>query len=172
LAAAPGRTKIHLLAAGCRSPATTSGEDANQVKKQTGLTLIEIMVVVFIIGILAAIAIPNYSEHVTRSRIAQATSGLAERRTRMEQFFQDNHTYYQAAAGGNPAITAPACTTDNASSPFFDFSCPNPTATTPNRSAPNRTPTSPTAQPEGPRTTTRTHTTDSASDRTNRSTSL
>lgn len=100
------------------------------MKKQTGLTLIEIMVVVFIIGILAAIAIPNYSEHVTRSRIAQATSGLAERRTRMEQFFQDNHTYYQAAAGGNPAITAPACTTDNASSPFFDFSCPNPTATT------------------------------------------
>lgn len=102
------------------------------MKKQAGFTLIEVMMVVIIIGILAAIAIPNYSEHLTRSRIAQATSGLAERRTRMEQFFQDNHTYYQAAGADpvlNPAITAPVCATDNTSNQYFDFTCPNPTAT-------------------------------------------
>ncbi len=103
------------------------------MKKQTGFTLIEIMVVIIIVGILAAIAIPNFSEHITRSRIAQATSGLAERRARMEQFFQDNHTYYQAPGAdpvANPAIASPACATDNSSSQHFDFTCPNPTATT------------------------------------------
>lgn len=99
-------------------------------KYQNGFTLIEIMMVVIIIGVLAAIAIPNYSDYLTRSRITQATSGLAERRVRMEQFFQDNHLYFQAAAGGNPAISSPACATDNTTSQYFNFTCPNPTATT------------------------------------------
>jgi type IV pilus assembly protein PilE len=61
------------------------------------------MIVVAIIGILSAIAIPNYNDYLIRSRITQATSQLAERRVRIEQFFQDNHLYYQAAGGGNPA---------------------------------------------------------------------
>ena len=84
-------------------------------KKQCGFTLIEIMMVVIIIGILTAIAVPAYSDYLIRSRITHATSGLAERRVRMEQFFQDNHNYF----------AAPACATDNSGTYFnFTAACP------------------------------------------------
>ena len=83
------------------------------MRKQKGFTLIEMMIVVGIIGILAAIAIPQYTDYVMRSRIPDATSGLAAKRVRLEQYFQDNRTY----AG------APDCNNDTATSPFFDFVC-------------------------------------------------
>ena len=65
-----------------------------------GFTLIEVMIVLVIIGILAAVAYPSYGEHVQRSRIADATSTLADLRIRMERFFQDNRTYVNGAACG------------------------------------------------------------------------
>ena len=92
----------------------------NAPMMQKGFTLIELMVTVAILGILAAIAIPNYADYVTRGRIPDATSGLAAKRVSLEQFFQDNRTY----------VDAPACAADANTSPFFDFSCdPDPTAT-------------------------------------------
>lgn len=105
-------------------------EGIDPVTRQKAFTLVEVLVVVVIIGILTAIAVPNYTDYLTRSRITQATSGLSEKRMRMEQFFQDNHTYYQAGGGGVPAISSPVCADDTTSSSYFDFSCPNPTATT------------------------------------------
>lgn len=61
--------------------------------RQRGFTLIEVMIVVVIVAILAAIAIPNYRDYVTRGRIVEATAGLGDARTKMEQYFQDNRTY-------------------------------------------------------------------------------
>jgi type IV pilus assembly protein PilE len=88
------------------------------MKRELGFTLIELMMVVAIVGILATIAYPAYTDYVIRGRIPDATSGLAAKRVQMEQFFQDNRTY----AG------APACAADAATSRFFTFSC-NPAAT-------------------------------------------
>lgn len=85
-----------------------------QMKKQLGFTLIELMIVVAIIGILAAIALPSYNDYLTRGRIPDATSNLATKRVQMEQFFQDNRTY----------LGAPACAADTTVSKYFDFSCP------------------------------------------------
>jgi type IV pilus assembly protein PilE len=85
----------------------------NLKTQQKGFTLIELMIVVAIIGILAAIAIPNYANYGTMAKIPDATSNLASKRILMEQFFQDNHTY----------AAAPACNNDTTSSQYFTFSC-------------------------------------------------
>lgn len=76
--------------------------EMNMLKaKQAGFTLIELMIVVAILGILAGIALPGYSNYVTKTRLTEATTRLAEMRVDMEQFYQDNRTY----AGGPCAAT-------------------------------------------------------------------
>ncbi|MEO8675064.1 MAG: prepilin-type N-terminal cleavage/methylation domain-containing protein [Casimicrobiaceae bacterium] len=72
-----------------------------------GFTLIELMIVVVVIGILAAIAIPLYGDSVTRSKIVGATTQLGDVRTQMEKYFMDNRTYLNlAACGADPSIVA------------------------------------------------------------------
>jgi type IV pilus assembly protein PilE len=83
---------------------------------EKGFTLIELMIAVAIIGILAAIAIPSYSDYVTSSSLAEASSGLADKRIRMEQYFQDNRTYTGAGGAGLP------CAADTAGA-NFNFAC-------------------------------------------------
>ena len=73
------------------------------MRSSRGFTIIEVMIVVVIVAILAAIAIPSYTQYVTRSKIAEATSTLMSQRVKMEQFFQDNRTYVGACAAGTVA---------------------------------------------------------------------
>ncbi|WP_295983066.1 type IV pilin protein [uncultured Variovorax sp.] len=90
---------------------------------QTGFTLVEVMIVVVIISILAAIAIPLYADYVRRARVTEALGLLAGMRPRMEQFFQDNRTFEHACDAGSVAAK-PADTKG------FAFDCGTPTATT------------------------------------------
>jgi len=62
-------------------------------KKFRGFTLIELMVVVVIISIIAAIAYPMYLDQIRKSRRATAHSTLSDAAARMEQFFLDNKRY-------------------------------------------------------------------------------
>jgi type IV pilus assembly protein PilE len=94
-------------------------------RRQPGLTLIELMASLAIVGILAAIALPSYFEFVTRAKIIDGTIKLGDFRSKMEKYFMDNRSYLNGAACGvsNP----PATTAD-----YFTISCgpPAPTATT------------------------------------------
>ncbi|KAI3590112.1 hypothetical protein D9X30_5695 [Cupriavidus sp. U2] len=58
-----------------------------------GFTLIELMITVMIVGILAAVAIPQYQQFVTKSRRAEAKAGLARVQGALERYFTVNNTY-------------------------------------------------------------------------------
>ncbi|WP_151830150.1 pilin [Acinetobacter junii] len=57
---------------------------------QKGFTLIELMIVVAIIGILAAIAIPQYQNYVGRSNVAAAVQTLSSNKTGLENYVMEN----------------------------------------------------------------------------------
>jgi type IV pilus assembly protein PilE len=85
-----------------------------------GFTMIEVMIVVAIVAVLAAIALPNYSDYIKRGKIIEATSALSDARVRFEQSYLDNRTYngagacaaIQAAAGqALKAFTLDCCST-------------------------------------------------------------
>ena len=61
--------------------------------KQSGFTLIEIMIVVAVVAILAAIAIPSYLNHVQEARRADAHSGLLQAAQACERWYTRNSTY-------------------------------------------------------------------------------
>ena len=70
------------------------------MKRQSGFTLVELMVAVVVVGILAAVVVPAYSNYVKRGKIAEATSNLGALRVSMEQYYLDNRTYLNGAACG------------------------------------------------------------------------
>jgi type IV pilus assembly protein PilE len=62
-------------------------------KYMGGVTLLELMVVVVIIGILTAIAFPNYREFVARAKRAEAKAALLKIATNQEKFYLQNQTF-------------------------------------------------------------------------------
>ena len=80
-------------------------------RNQKGFTLIELMIVVAIIGILAAIAIPQFASYRQRAQDSAAKSALKNVATAQEDYYQQNDTYTAVIAdlagsfSPEPAVT-------------------------------------------------------------------
>ncbi len=65
----------------------------NKLRSKKGFTLIELLIVVAIIGILAAIAIPQFSAYRVKAYNSSASSDLRNVKTALESYFADNQFY-------------------------------------------------------------------------------
>jgi len=76
-------------------------------KSQQGFTLIELMIVVAIIGILAAIALPAYQDYTARSQMSEAMSLASGAKTAVTEFYQSNGSWppSQTSAGLSAATS-------------------------------------------------------------------
>lgn len=72
----------------------------SHIKNQSGFTLIELMIVVAIIGILAAIAIPAYNDYVVRARVSELINIGSNAKTSVSE--------YRISKGAMPTTTAMA----------------------------------------------------------------
>lgn len=84
--------------------------------------MIELMVAAAILAIIAAVAIPQYSQYVVRGRMVEAQGQLAGLGTSLQQYYQDNRSYVNAC-GATGLAARPANTTN------FTYTCPTLSAT-------------------------------------------
>jgi type IV pilus assembly protein PilE len=92
------------------------------MRTQKGFTLLELMIVVAIVAILAAIALPSYQDYITRSKFQEATSSLADLRVKMEQYFMDNRRYNATGVLGTCGIPG-GLTPAVPGAKYFTFAC-------------------------------------------------
>lgn len=72
-----------------------------------GFTLVELMIVIAIIGILAAIAVPNYQEYVRKGNRSAAQQFMLTIANKQETYLLDNRAYTATIGAGGLGLTAP-----------------------------------------------------------------
>jgi len=75
-------------------------------KRSYGFTLVELMIVVVVIGILSAVAYPNYVDSVRKSRRNDGQSALMDAAQRLEVFYSRQASYTTSLTAPNPDISS------------------------------------------------------------------
>lgn len=107
--------------------------DFSRFARSAGFTLIELMMTLAILAILAAIAIPSYSDFIMRGRLTDAHAKLGDLRGQMERYFLDNRTYQDTTGvlcGIDDAAINMTATYNADGGRSFDIACAAGTATT------------------------------------------
>ena len=100
----------------------------NTKRQPNGFTLIEVMIVVAVVAILAAIALPSYNDYIRRGQLPEAFNALSDYGVKMEQYYQDNRNYGSSTACAS-AASASSWSTFPTTIKYFTFSCATGTAT-------------------------------------------
>jgi type IV pilus assembly protein PilE len=107
-------------------------------KKQSGFSLIELMITVVVVAVLAAIAYPSYQDHLRKGRRASAQAFMMEIANRQQQYLLDARGY----AIGSTALTALNITTPSDVAAHYSLTVEPSAPTTPPSYTITATPTS------------------------------
>jgi type IV pilus assembly protein PilE len=90
-----------------------------------GFTLIEVLVTVAMIGILAAVGLPSYTDYVRRGQLPEAFAALSDYRVKMEQYFQDFRSYGTASGSACANATGAPSWADfkPKGAKYFSYAC-------------------------------------------------
>lgn len=91
--------------------------------KQTGFTLVEVLITIAVVAVLIVIAVPAYTTYITKSRRSDGQSALLDMSNRMERYFTENNTY----VGATPTALGVGTTSPSG---HYTLSVPTATATT------------------------------------------
>lgn len=93
----------------------------NNKKKQSGFTLVEMMIAIGILAILAAIAYPSYMQYIQRARMESARAEIADNVRMMEQHYAKNRTMCATKKTDNTCASMPT-PVENIAADFYDTS--------------------------------------------------
>ncbi len=94
------------------------------ISRQRGVTLIELIVVMIIVGILAAVAIPTYRQYVIRSQRSDAKDALLALATQQEKFYLQCNTYATGFAAAPNCVALNLQGTNSSKNGWYTLTIP------------------------------------------------